>query len=261
MRAGWRYEKIGWYAQGNFAPNDYVPIQSNVPPRKVDENITTAGGGEGNNPGSFRYLYSNKGFDTGVDLNQTPLLEFSADMNMNGSRGKGDFYGMQFIIAGNGSAAGQIGLDIGFQEGTSADFAQNRIAVKTVNFPAGAGNHGEQFYSVNTQASMNNTAHITVQYFKGTNGEFVVTKLNQQIVGIYKTKLTTPNQYILHAQIEDWRGKPATLAFSNIQVKKYGTDVTSAGAVNLHITNKENTAGNHFNLQANSDHWLIHGAY
>ena len=261
VRAGWRDENIGWYAKGNFTPTDSIPIISNVPPRKVDVNITTAGGGEGNNPGSYRYLYSNKVFDDMPTQTQAPEVEFSADMNMTGSQGKGDFYGMQFIIAGNGSGAGQIGLDIGFQEGTSKDFAQNRIAVKTVNFPAGSGTHGEQFYSVNTQAYMNNTAHITVQYFKGASGEYVVTKLNNQTVGVYKTKLTTPNQYILHAQIEDWKGKPARLEIRNLQVKKNGVDVTNNGAVNMHIANKDNTAGNSFNLVANTDNWLIHGAY
>ena len=50
VRAGWRDENIGWYAKGNFTPTDSIPIISNVPPRKVDVNITTAGGGEGNNP-------------------------------------------------------------------------------------------------------------------------------------------------------------------------------------------------------------------
>lgn len=261
VKVGWHDENIGWYALGNFAPTDSIPIVSNVPPRKVDENITTTGGGEGNNPGSYRLLYSNKAFDELPSQATTPFLEFSADMTMNGSQGANDFYGMQFIIAGNGEGAGQIGLDIGFQSGTSADFAQNRIAVKTVNFPAGAGTHGEQFYSVNTQARMNNTAHITVQYYKGAGGEYVVTKLNNQTVGVYQTKLTTPNQYVLHAQIEDWKNKGATLQLRNIQVKKYGTDVTMNGAVNLHILNQSNTAGTSFNLQAGTNNWLIHGAY
>lgn len=261
VQIGWKGEGVAWYALGNFDTAE-PPVATTVPPRKVDENITTIGGGEGNLPGSYRLLYSNKPFDTMPATTNQPVIEFSADIDMTGPRGANDFYGMQFIIAGNGSGAGQIGMDIGFQAGTSAEFAQNRIAVKTVNFPAGSGVYGEQFYSVNTNAQMETTAKVAVKYYKEASGEFVVTQLNGQTVGVYKTKLTTPNQYILHAQIEDWSTKQtASLKLRNMQVKKDGVDVTDKGAVNMHILNQPNTAGNSFDLVSNTDHWLVNGAY
>lgn len=139
-----------------------TPPPSKVPPRKVDENITTAGGGEGNVPGSYRYLYSNKPFDVMPETNEPPFIEFSADMLLIGTPSSNENYGMQFIIAGNGEASGQIGLDIGFQSGTSGDFAQKRISIKTVNFPAGAGVHGEQYYVVNTAAKMNPNQKVNI---------------------------------------------------------------------------------------------------
>lgn len=260
MRIGWKGEGVAWYALGNFDTSNEPPI-STVPPRKVDQNITTAGGGEGNNPGSYRLLYSNKPFDSMPSVTQAPVIEFSTDIVLKGIREKNAFYGMQFIIAGNGTAGGQIGLDIGFQEGTSAEFAQNRISVKTVNFPAGAGNQGQQFYSVNTGISMDQTAKIAVKYYQTSSGEFVVTQLNGKTVGVYKTKLTTPNQYVLHAQVEDWKKRGASLQLRNLKVFKNGQDVTMNGAVNLHILNQSGTAGTAFDLVSNTDRWLIHGAY
>ncbi|MDH6364371.1 hypothetical protein M2139_001324 [Enterococcus sp. PF1-24] len=273
---GWKDEGIAWYAEAEGNPKadfppGYVPAPkpipkppvSTVPPRKVDENITTVGGGEGSVPGSYRLLYSNKPYDAIPNFTQEPMFEFSADITMNGSRGANDFFGMQFVIAGDGPGSGQVGLDIGFQAGTSAEFAQNRIAVKTVNFPAGAGTNGEQFYSINTAAQMEQKAKVTVQYYKVAEGEYVITRLNDQVVGAYKTKLTTlaHGRYILHAQIEDWKGKNATLKLANVKVKKNGRDVTSQGAPNFHVQGNDSITGTSYDLTANTSNWLIVGAY
>lgn len=265
LRAGWKDEGLAWYgiAPGKpVVPPVKPPVTNNVPPRKVDENITTTGGGEGKNEGSYRYLYSNKPFDNMPVTNEEPTLEFSADMMLIGPAGD-ENYGMQFVIAGNGEGSGQIGLDIGFQAGTSADFAQNRVAVKTVNFPAGAGNHGEQYYSVNTAAQMNlnQMVHIAVQYYQVNGEEFVITRLNNQLVGSYKTRLTTPNLHILHAQIEDWKGRDASLKLTNVQVKAKGVNVTDKGAPPLHMAANPSIKGTAFDLKAGTPNWLIQGAY
>lgn len=108
---------------------------------------------------------------------------------------------------------------------------------------------------------MDQAAKISVQYYQTGSGEFVVTKLNGKTVGIYKTKLTTPNQYVLHAQVEDWKQRGASLQLRNLKVLKNGQDVTMKGAVNLHLLNQSGTAGTSFDLVAGTNRWLIHGAY
>ena len=45
MKIGWKGEGVAWYALGTFDTSNEPPI-STVPPRKVDKDITTAGGGE-----------------------------------------------------------------------------------------------------------------------------------------------------------------------------------------------------------------------
>lgn len=258
---GWRGENLGWYALGDSEMSNRPIVTDSATPRKVDENITTNGGGAGDNPGSYRLLYSQKPFDQMPETQAVPFIEFSADVTMKGSQLDGDFYGLQFIVAGNGDASGQVGLDIGYQDGGSIEFAQGRLAVKTVNFPAGSGDHGQQYYSVNTAAYMDDSAKLTVQYYRLPQGEYVVTRVNDQVVGMYQTKLTTNERYILHAQIEDWQKNVATLSIRNLQVLMNGVDVTMKGAVNMQINKKPETKATSFDLRAGSDVWLIHGAY
>ncbi len=273
---GWSGENVGWYAVGSFAAEDVseitemhrpksqqeLNVQDNDAPRRVDENITTAGGGEGNNPGSYRLLYSNKPFDHIDGKKGKPFLEFSADMVMTGEQSPNNDYGMQFIIAGNGPQSGQIGLDVGYQSGTSEAFAQNRIAVKTVNFPAGSGVTGQQYYSVNTKMPNTGRASISVKYYKNGGKEYVETYYNGQLAGRYKTKLTTSGSYILHAQIGDNnKKKTAILKLKNIKVLQNGRDITDEGAVKLCIADRLDRTGRQFTLISNTNEWLIQGAY
>lgn len=255
LRAGWQDEGIAWYG---VAKKTTTP----TPPRKADENITTVGGGEGDVPGSYRFLYSNKPFDAIPELPSVPFIEFSADMTLIGPK-EDDDYGMQFIIAGNGEGSGQVGLDIGFQFGSAEEFAQNRIAVKTVNFPAGAGVHGEQFYSVNTSAKIEQyqKVPIAVRYYRLKDDDFVITLVNDQMVGAYKTKLTTYNFNILHAQIDDWKGKDASLKLENVKVIKLGKSVIGQGAPTLHMASDPSVRGTSFEMTANTKTRLIQGAY
>lgn len=60
-------------------------VTDSATPRKVDENITANGGGEGNNPGSYRLLYSQKPFDQMTETQAVPFIEFSADVTMKGA--------------------------------------------------------------------------------------------------------------------------------------------------------------------------------
>ncbi len=283
---GWKGEDIGWYAADKFVADDVeavmnqyspsrkkpqqkdpIPVPEpqlpstpsqkteNTTPRRVDKNITGIGGQAADAPGSYRLLYSNKPFDT-VNLDQAvPTIEFSADMQFSGSRSAGSFYGTQFIIAGTSGGEGQIGLDISYQDGGSAPskaFAQNRISVKTVNFPDGSGTNGEQYYTINTNAADTGTASISVKYYQLAEGEYVVTYYNGMMVGCYQTKLGGSGTYILHAQVDDDKGTGAVVAnYTNVKVFSNGKDVTDDGIQNI---------GSSFNLTRGGN-WLVQGIY
>ncbi len=221
---GWKNEGVAWKV-ADLGIEEGNPGNRTV---KVDENVTGAGGAEQNNPGSYRTLYSNKMFDyTDLD-NETPVIAFSGDIAING-QGKSD-YETQFVIAGNGSGSGQIGIELHYQAGNDALFKQGEINVTVINFPANAGTSGEQFYSVNTIAPRivdNQFVHLTVQYYaKGYMAAFV----NDQLVGLYKTQLTTPNAYILHNFCN------AGVEFRNLKVEKNGVDVTNQGVPGFSAT-------------------------
>lgn len=228
VNLGWKDEGIAWYAVGLGTP-------VTVEPRKVDEGITTVGGGAGTNPNSYRLLYSNKPFDTNADGSlpiegQTPTIEFSAHLTMSGTS---DDFGAQMVIAGNGGGAGQIGLDTGYQEGTSLDFSQGRTSVKTISFPANAGVTGEQWYSTNT--SFAGTAkiktrelNVRMQYFD--NPGYMTLYVDGKLAGAYNTKLSTNNNYYtLHVEINDIKNS-ATLKIRDLKVLRDGNDVTDKGA-------------------------------
>lgn len=256
---GWRDEGIRWYACAPGKPAE----KPSVPPTKVDVNITGDGGREVSNPGSFRYFYSNKSFDTLPSGYTTPHISFSSDVILDGNT---DMYGMQFVIAGNdGTGSGQIGFDIGYQKGTSKDFGQGTIAVKTVNFPTGANSFGEQYYSVNTSAKVvnNQKFHIDAEYYKGDSGEYIVTKLNGTVVGCYKTALNPKggDTYILHVDAID-RGKGKVKCdLTNIKVLKDGVDVTTSGRPSFNVLGTGAPVGTAIKMEAGGGKMTIHGAY
>lgn len=151
---------------------------------------------------------------------------------MNGN-GKQD-YETQFVIAGNGEASGQIGIELHYQAGNDALFKQGEINTTIINFPAGSGTQGEQYYSVTTVAPKikdGQSVHLEVQYYeKGYMAAYV----NDQLVGMYKTKLTTYNRYILHNLCN------TSNSIRNLRVEKNGVDVTSQGAPGFDSTSYDN---------------------
>lgn len=211
-KAGWRSEGVAFYSDS--------AVPSGVTPKRVDVNVTGAGGDEQSLSGSYRLLYSNKGFDKAT-LSGAATIEFAADLALSGSSND---YETQFVIAGNGKGSGQIGVELHYQAGSDGNFAQGRINTTTINFPAGAGTTGQQYYSVNTNAprvSNGQMVHLQVKYFaSGYMQAFV----NGSLVGQYKTKLVPgSNAYILHDNAN------ATVRIRNLKVLKNGTDVTKNG--------------------------------
>ena len=206
LNVGWKYGAVAWKTMGTPA--------ATVAPKKVDVNVTGVGGSEQSVPGSYRLLYSNKAFDN-KNLSTPAAIEFSADVSLSG--GSSD-YENQFVIAGNsGTTSGQIGVELHYQAGNDSNFAQGRINVTTINFPAGAGTSGQQFYSVKTNApriANSQSVRLQVKYF--TSG-YMQTFVNGTLVGQYKSKLVPGgNAYILH----DYTNAKSTI--KNIQVKKNG---------------------------------------
>ncbi len=236
VSVGWQNDGVAWKVAD-------VGIAEGQPGNRtvqVDKNVTGAGGAEANIPGSYRTLYSNKIFDyTDLD-NDVPVIAFSGDIAINGN-GKTD-YETQFVIAGNGTGNGQIGISLHYQSGTDKAFGQGEINTTIINFPAGAGTNGEQFYSVNTSAPKikdGEFVHLEVQYYaKGWMAAFV----NDQLVGLYKANLTTPDLYILHNYCN------TSNTFRNLKVEKNGVDITSQGAPSFSTTSATDMA-------------LVNGAY
>lgn len=222
LSIGWKYGAVAWQV---MAPG--TNYKSKV---QVDCNVTGVGGKEEAIAGSYRWLYADRTFDPGELSGQTPEVEFSADVTMNGS---GSDYETQFAIAGTGPTDGQVGVEIHYQAGSDATYAQGRINVTSINFPAGANAYGQQYYSVNTNApriSNGQTVRLTVKYFaSGYMQSFV----NGTLVGQFRTKLNPTtnavpnaskaytNGYILHANAN------TKCTVSNIQVLRKGVDVTN----------------------------------
>lgn len=215
-KVGWRYEGVAFY--GGTNGNNSKP--SEVAPKHVDVNITGVGGKEQNVAGSYRLLYSNKAFDN-ASLSGNATIEFSADLALTGSSKD---YETQFVIAGNGDGNGQIGVGLHYQAGSDANFAQGRINTTNINFSAGAGTKGQQYYSVNTKApkvSNGQMVNLQVKYFASG---YMQTFVNKTLVGQYKTKLVAGGgAYILHDNTN------ATVKIRNLKVLKNGVDVTKNG--------------------------------
>ncbi|MBO1306333.1 hypothetical protein JZO70_09185 [Enterococcus sp. 669A] len=232
---GWRSEGTAFYATSVGQGSNTPAPNPGVTPKKVDENITGVGGQEANVPGSYRNLYSNKAFDN-ANLSGAAAVEFSADVAINGSTND---YETQFVIGGTNPADGQIGVGLHYQAGSDANFAQGRINTTNINFPAGAGTSGQQYYSVNTNAPRVNkgqAVNLKVKYF--TSG-YMQAFVNNTLVGQYQTKLATTNDaYILHV------GTNAPTTVRNLKVFKNGADVTSKGRPSFDSTSFDFSSGN-----------------
>jgi len=213
LSIGWKYGAVAWYAEGYGSP-------APVTPKKVDVNVTGVGGQEANNPGSFRYLYSNRAFDN-ASLG-TATIEFSSYVKLYAT---GSDYETQFVIAGNGNTGGQIGVELHYQAGNDANFAQGRINVTNINFPANAGVTGQQYYSVNTSApriANGQEVKLQVKYF---SSGYMQSFVNGVLVGQYKTSLIpSGGYYILHNYTN------STVVMRDIKVYKNGKDITKQGS-------------------------------
>lgn len=244
MSIGWQHDAVAWNVIAEGTPAEpSQPSQPSTPGMAIapagptargDENVTGIGGAEANVPGSFRTIYSNKPFDAfpGADT-ETPSIEYTADVAMASNASD---YELQFVIAGNGQGSGQIGLSLHFQAGTDANFAQGRINTTVINFPAGAGTNGEQYYSVNTaapQIAPNQMVNLKVQYF---DSGFMKALVNGTTVGIFRTQLTTPNAYILHVHTAN----TTSSKLANMKVYRNGQDVTNNGAPSFPTTAADN---------------------
>lgn len=184
-------------------------------------NITGIGGVEQNVPGSFRLLYSDRPFGQS-NLPDIATIDFSADVALTCTTSD---YETQFVIVGNGIGNGQVGVELHYQAGPKIAFGQNRINTTTINFPAGSGITGQQYYSVNTKAPKVNkgqTVHLQVKYF---DSGFMQAFAEGQLVGQFKTKLVAEKgAYILHDTTN--RG---TTFMKNILVLNNGIDITQKG--------------------------------
>lgn len=231
VKVGWRYEGIGFYSTKAASNNNPNP---GVTPKKVDVNITGVGGVEQGVSGSYRLLYSNKLFDQ-ANLSGNARIDFSANVTMTGNKSD---YEMQFVIAGNGKACGQVGVGLHYQAGSGANFAQGRINTTNINFPANSGVTGQQYYSVNTNApriANGQTVHLRVKYFASG---YVQNFVNNTLVGQYKTNLTAEGgAYILH----DTTNTP--LKIRNLKVLRDGKDVTNSGRPSFANTNYDHSSG------------------
>ena len=228
LSIGWKYGEIAW----KVVSIGYTYVDKTY----ADENITTDGGGEGSNPGSYRYIYADRTFDDADLEGQTPEVDFSADVVMSGSQSD---YEMQFVIAGAREKSGQIGIELHYQAGWDERYAQGRINVTNINFPSDGNSYGQQYYSVNTSAPrINNNQKVRLQIKYYSSG-YMQTYVNNVLVGQYKVKLIpdatgtiTPtiddnvDRYILHANSN------TQCVISNIKVLRRGDDYTKWGSMN-----------------------------
>lgn len=212
LSIGWQFGAVAWKVSKVGVAVSYKART------KADENVTDVGGGEASNPGSYRWIYSDLSFTPETAKGKKPDVEFSCNVNIKEKKNKSGF---QFVIAGNGHGSGQIGINMYYHEGNDARFAQGRLSISTINFPAGSGTTGQQYYAVNTgaRASFNQTNKIVVKYYK--SAKLVETYLNGKLIGRYNTRLTTPDAYILHFN------SSLRATVTNVKVKRNGRDVTT----------------------------------
>lgn len=233
VRVGWRYEGIGFYST-KASTGGGGSSSSGVTPKKVDVNITGLGGVEQGVSGSYRLLYSNKPFDQ-ASLGGNATVDFSADVAMSGNKSD---YEMQFVIAGNGKACGQVGVGLHYQAGSDANFAQGRINTTNINFPSNSGVYGQQYYSVNTNApriANGQSVKLRVKYF---SSGYMQTFVNNSLVGQYKTSLIPgSNAYILHFNTN------TPIKVRNLKVLKNGADVTTKGKPSFSSTSYDTSNG------------------
>ncbi len=157
LNIGWLYGEVAW----KVVSVGYTFVDKT----HADDNITTDGGGEGNNPGSFRYIYADRTFDEANLNGQIPEVDFSGDIVMSGSTND---YEVQFVIAGSQEKSGQIGIELHYQAGWDERYAQGRINVTNINFPSYGNSYGQQYYSVNTAAPRINNGQrvrLEVKYY------------------------------------------------------------------------------------------------
>ena len=212
LNLGWKYDKVAWRVKAVGATFEHSGKT------KADVDIVDTGGGEIlYNYGSYRWIYSDRTFDDADLGDELPACDFSADVLMKGTTSD---YGTQFVIAGTREQSGQVGIDMHYQAGSDARYAQGRINFMTINFPADSGNYGQQYYTVNTKVpyiKKGDTVRLQVKYY---DSGYVQTFLNGEMYGQYRTKLRHEPEFILHFQAS----APTTV--SNIKVIKYGKDVT-----------------------------------
>lgn len=232
LNSGWLFGAVAWKV--------CAPGTGFVSKVAVDCDVTTDGGGEGANPGSYRWLYADRSFDPADLSGQVPEVDFSGDVVMSGSNND---YAMQFVIGGSEAKSGQIGVTLHYQAGYDTRYAQGRINVTNINFPAGSNSHGQQYYSVNTSApriSNNQKVRLQVKYY---SSGYMQTYVDGKLVGQYITKLnpnttatthlipwdtsTHNNRFVLHFNAD------TPCVVSNVKVYRRGVDETTYGSTLL----------------------------
>lgn len=223
---GWIFGAVAWNVMAvGSSYTDKVP---------VDCNITGEGGKEEAIAGSYRWLYGDRTFDPADLSSETPEVDFSADVVLSGNNSD---YAVQFALGGSSDKSGQVGITLHYQAGSDTRYAQGRINVTNINFPADTSAYGQQYYSVNTSApriTNGQKVRLKVQYF--TSG-YMRTYVDGTLVGQYRTRLrptktsslypipwdtsTHSNRYILHANAD------TSCTISNIQVLRRGQDLTN----------------------------------
>ncbi len=237
LQSGWMFGEVAWKV--------CAPGSGYVARITVDNDVTTDGGGEGNNPGSYRWEYADRSFDPSDLSGQTPEVDYSADVTLNGS---GEDYSVHFVIAGSEEKSGQIGVALHYQAGNDYRYGQGRINVTNINFPTNSNSHGQQYYSVNTSApTIKNGQKVRLQVKYYSSG-YMQTFVDGKLVGQYSTRLTPTstsslhpvgwdtsthkNRYILHF-VSDTK-----CTVSNVKVLRKGTDVTKYGDTDPYGFNK-----------------------
>lgn len=226
LNIGWLYGEVAWKVEAV----GYTFVDKT----HADDNITTDGGGEGNNPGSYRYIYADRTFDEANLNGQVPEVDFSGDIVMSGSAND---YEVQFVIAGSQEKSGQIGIELHYQAGSDERYAQGRINVTNINFPSYGNSYGQQYYSVNTAAPRINNGQKVRLEVKYYSSGYMQAFVDGSLVGQYKVSLVpeetvslTPtlddniNRYILHVNSN------TNCTVSNISVIRRGVDCTKWGS-------------------------------
>ncbi|MFC4651725.1 hypothetical protein ACFO26_02250 [Lactococcus nasutitermitis] len=231
LSLGWKYGAVAWYAEA--AGKTVAPSAVQSAPRKVDINVTGAGGNEASNPGSYRYLYANKSF-VGAPKG-TPEISVSANVKMQGTA---DGSELQFVLAGTDNPGGQIGIELHNNASgvNQMPYWKAGINVATINFPQNAGTTGQQFYSTATSLptiAQSQSVHMQIKYYSSGVMQAYV---NGSLIGQYSTRLTG-QLFVVHATATS-----SSISISNLTVSKNGktegplngtktSDVTGAGVL------------------------------